>query len=125
MKYHNNITILLVVILLMIAKVVPETSEGGGEGGPGGYDCRNLDLSTVLGNCTTDRNPRIQISKDMNDYRIRLCSSGTNGQCSTALDDTSLNWIRCRDICDACQSLLGPNRENNYYHNYSNNCRQS
>lgn len=124
MKSHNNITILLVVILLLIAKVVPERSEGEGEGEPGGYDCRNLDLSAVLGNCTAGRNPRIQISKDMNDYRIRLCSSGTNGQCSTALNDTSLNWIRCRDICNACQSLLGPNRENNYYRN-SDNCRQS
>ena len=93
MKLH------IVVILLLTAEVAPEDS--------GGYNCRNLEPLVTFGNCRD--NSRIQISKDMNNYRLRLCPS--EQQCSTPDGTMSLNWIRCRDICNACQSLLGPNRK--------------
>jgi hypothetical protein len=93
---------IIVVLLLLIAEVVPERERSGGP-----YRCCNLDFAATLGNCSTD-NPRIQISKDMNGYQLRLCPSE---QCSMADINMRFNWIRCRDICDACQALLGPTRE--------------
>ena len=96
MKFHS------VLILLLTAKLVaPERSE---RSGPRQYTCNNQGL-VELRNCTN--NSRIQISKDTRNYKLRLCS---NDRCTpVAATDMSLDWIRCRDICDACQSLLGPN----------------
>ena len=101
MKFH------MVVILLLMAKVVPGRSEEEEREGEGGYTCRNQGL-VELASCTN--NARIQISKDSRNYQIRLCS---NEQCTpiAAASDASLDWIQCRDICNACESLLGPNRK--------------
>ena len=99
MKFH------MVVILLLMAKVVPGRSEEEEEG-EGGYTCRNQGL-VELASCTNSA--RIQISKDSRNYQIRLCS---NEQCMPiAASDASLDWIQCREICNACESLLGPNRK--------------
>ena len=90
----------VLILLLMVRVVVPEGSRAN--------DCRNRGL-VELGNCTN--NSRIQILKDAQNYQLRLCPS--EQQCTTVTAiDMSLNWIRCRDICDACRSLLGPNRKN-------------
>ena len=94
MKFH------IVLIGLLIATVAPESDER--EEGDG-YTCRNLELRNCI------NNTRIQISKNSRDYQIRLCPS--EQQC-TAAAGRSLNWIRCSDICGACESLLGRNREN-------------
>ena len=97
--------VVTIMLLLSIAEVVvPETESSGA------YRCSNLDLLATLGNCNTD-NPRIQISKTTNDYRLRLCPS-TSEPCSTT-NIMSLDWIRCSQICDACRALLGPTREKN------------
>ena len=98
MKFHSAL------ILLLTAKLVaPERLERSG----GSYTCNNQGL-VEFRNCTN--NSKIQISKDTRNYKLRLCS---NDQCMpVAATDMSLDWIRCRDICDACRALLGPNSEN-------------
>lgn len=96
----------IILFLILMAKVVPERSEEEEEG-DGGYMCSNQGL-VKLGNCTN--NAKIQISKDSQNYQIRLCSN--EQQCTPVVAaDASLDWIECRDICGACRSLLGPDRE--------------
>ena len=67
----------------------------------GKNDCQRLDKLDYCRNSS-----RIRVTKDKNDYRIRLCS---NDQCmSDAVGDMNLR-IRCSDVCDVCKSLPGQN----------------
>ena len=65
-----------------------------------GYDCER----DVPPNCVN--NPRINVLKDSNDYRVTLCS---DNQCIPENPDGMSNWIECQDVCDACRLLPGQN----------------
>ena len=65
-----------------------------------GYDCER----DAPPNCVN--NPRINVLKDSNDYRVTLCS---DNQCIPENPNGMSNWIECQDVCDACRLLPGQN----------------
>ena len=66
------------------------------------YQCRLLPESESVGlnNCTN--NPRVRITKDVDDYKLALCSNS-----STCIPTGYDTWIKCKNVCPVCQSLLG------------------
>lgn len=88
----------LFLILFLIVKLTEQSHNGSDDAED--YRC----ILSVPENCQD--NPRIRVSKADNKYQLQLCSIDgcTN---DTERIDRNLNWISCKDICDACQSLLG------------------
>lgn len=65
------------------------------------YECQKLDSLVYCRNSS-----RIQVTKDKDDYRVRLCSS--SDQCMSDGVPGGMNLrIRCRDVCDVCMSFPG------------------
>ena len=90
-----KLTVLLLLLFSILTVTLQERSRRSG------YTCGN-NVATALADCMD--NSRIRISKTGQDYNLRLCS---NNDCADATEDMDLNWIRCRDICSACRTLLG------------------
>ena len=59
------------------------------------YECTRL--SEGLPNCQD--NSKIVVSKTQKNYQVRLCE---NDRC---IPHRKANLIKCKDICDACNSL--------------------
>ena len=67
------------------------------------YQCQRLD--GVQQNCIN--NPRIRMTKNMNNYRLELCSN-----ISSCTPTDNVAWIKCRDVCTICRSLPGQHGKN-------------
>ena len=68
-------------------------------------------MTEVPENCIN--NPAIRVSKTVNHYRLKLCS---NNHC---IPTDFRNWIRCRDVCEVCQSLSGQSGKSKRVHKFS------
>ena len=81
----------------------------------GDYKCRRLPESVGLNNCIN--NPRVRIAKTEKSYKLALCANN-----STCIPTDYEDWIKCKNVCPVCQSLLGQHGklasmiENNRYH---------
>ena len=60
------------------------------------YQCRE---SVQPNNCIN--NPRIRITKDVDNYRLALCAN------STCISTGDGDWIKCKNVCPICQLLPG------------------
>ena len=74
------------------------------------YQCRRLPEIVGLNNCIN--NPRVRITKDVDNYKLALCAN------STCIPTGYEDWIKCKNVCPVCRSLPGPHGK--YDGNYIN-----
>ena len=63
------------------------------------HECQRLPESVGLNNCID--NPRVRITKDVNNYKLALCVN------STCIPTGYETWIKCDNVHSICQSLPG------------------
>ena len=100
MKQDKRTMKLIAYSLLQLFLMIQAVASMGSRSRP--YTCVSVGVNTLV-NCTS--NPRIRVSKNTQGYNLRVCLSN---DCTSSMDSTNFDWIRCNAICNACTDLVGP-----------------